>query len=129
MDFLKNRFFQKIGKFIKMGYAVGLNSHVASICPIRWTKKLTFVPTRTTTRACLAGALFFQTKYVPYYWWHCIFSYHGWLLNFGLFSLKQVPKIQERVFFEKKEPLLGKPEESSPSWFSHNKKKSICWSN
>ena len=37
-------------------------------------------------------------------------------------SHKQVPKIQERVFLEKKkEPLLGKPEESSPSWLTKKK--------
>ena len=41
-----------------MGHAGSVNRHVASICPISWTKKLTFFPTRTTTRACLEGALF-----------------------------------------------------------------------
>ena len=50
-----------------------------------------------------------------FYWhWYIIVCF---FFNFCSFSSTSVPKIQERVFFEKKEPLLGRPEESSPSCF------------
>ena len=52
-----------------------------------------------------------------YFYWYWYIIRCSFLNFFYPFPLKQVPKIQERVFFEKKEPLLGRPEESSPSWF------------